>query len=131
MRPCTSAFLRMTLSLILICLVSGCIVFALGAGAAGGYAISKDELEGFTDKSLEQAWDSGLAVLKGQGGLLLEDKTRGRAEAAIGDAKVKFEAYQVTPKSVRIRVQARKFHSMFPDMKLAQRIYTLVVNELK
>ena len=27
---------------------SGCALFLLGAGAAGGYAISKDEIEGMT-----------------------------------------------------------------------------------
>ena len=111
--------------------LSGCVVLAVGAGAAGGYAISRDTIEGFTDKDSTVVWQAAQEVLKKQGMIELADKTAGKIQARIEDSEVKFETEQVTTKSVRIRVRARKFWNAFPDMHLAQRIYTLIINEIK
>lgn len=117
--------------ILLAVLLNGCVIFALGAGAAGGYAISRDTLEGFSDKSLDQVWNVGREVLGGQGLVTLEDKTHGRIEAKIDDSKVRLDISQVSPKSVRMQVKARKFSNMFPDMRLSERTFTLMMNELK
>ena len=111
--------------------VSGCVVLAVGAGAAGGYAISRDTIEGFTDKDFEHVWQVAMEVLKKQGMIELADKNSGKISVRIEDSEVKFESEQVTSRSVRIRVKARKYWNAFPAMHLAQRIYTLIVNEIK
>ncbi|HTL46442.1 MAG TPA: hypothetical protein VL688_00065 [Verrucomicrobiae bacterium] len=126
-----SSWKKLAVFFILPLFFNGCALFVLGAGAAGGYAISRDEIEGFSDKSADAVWSSALEVLTGQGAILLQDKQTGHLEAKVGGSEVKIEIFQVTPKSVRMRVQARKGYNLFPDMKLAQRIYTLLVNELK
>ena len=55
-------FHELILGASLLCFVfisSGCAVLAIGAGAAGGYAISKDEVEGFSDRKYAVVWDAG------------------------------------------------------------------------
>ncbi len=112
-------------------LCSGCIVLALGAGAAGGYAISKDEIEGFSDSSLTKTWQAAWNVLNREGAVQFADKDHAKIEAIVNDSKVNFSAEQVSQKSVRIRVQARKNMNLFPDIKLAQSLYSKITKELK
>ena len=118
----------------LLCLaltVSGCVVLALGAGAAGGYAISKDEIEGFTDKDYEHVWETSRQVLTDEGAIELDNKNSGRIEALVQNSKIKFSMETVAPKSIRVRVQARKAMNLFPDIKLAQSLYIKIMKRLK
>ena len=112
-------------------LCSGCIVLALSAGAAGGYAISKDEVEGFSDSSLVKVWQVGWEVLNREGAVQFADKDHVKIEAIVNDSKVSFQAEQVSPKSVRVQVKARKNMKLFPDIKLAQSLYLKIMKELK
>ena len=110
---------------------SGCIVLALGAGAAGGYAISKDEIEGFSDRSLEQTWRAAWKIFNQEGVVEMANKESAKIEALINESKVNFSAEQVSPKSVRFTIQARKSMNLFPDIKLAQNLYQKMIKELK
>src|SRR3989338_8116311 len=110
---------------------AGCIVLALGAGAAGGYAISKDEVEGFSDKSFERAWQAAWKVLHQRGLVELASKENGKIEALVEESKINVAIEQVSPKSVRVREQARKTMNLFPDIKLAQNLYEQITNQLK
>lgn len=112
-------------------LFSGCVVLALGAGAAGGYAITKDEIEGFTDRSMEKTWQAAWKVLNQEGVVEMADKEKGKIEALVDESKINFEVEQVSPKSARYRVKARKAMNLFPDMKLAQNLYQKITKELK
>lgn len=124
--------IRWTAILLLISLVcSGCIVLALSAGAAGGYAISKDEIEDFSDRSLEQVWQAGWDVLNQEGNVEFADKERAKIQAIVDESKVNFYAEKVSPKSVRFTVQARKAMNLFPNMKLAQTLHQKIVKELR
>src|SRR5689334_1788358 len=116
-----SSLRKLFLMVMLPAVFNGCALFVLGAGAAAGDSISQDEIEGFTDKPVDTVWRSALEVLSGQGAILLQDRERGRLEAKVGGSEVKIEIQQITTKSVRMRVQARRGYNMFPDMKLAQR----------
>lgn len=109
---------------------SGCVVLALGAGAAGGYAISKDEIEGFSDRSLEQTWRTAYEVFKKEGAIETADKEHAKIEALINESKVNFTAEQVSPKSVRFVIQARKAMNLFPDIKLAQDLHQKIRGKL-
>ena len=111
-------------------LCSGCVVLALGAGAAGGYAISKDEVEGFSERSLEQTWRAAYGLFNREGAVEAADKERAIIEAIIQDSKVKFTAEQVSPRSVRFVIQARKNMNLFPDIKLAQSLHQKMMKDL-
>ena len=110
---------------------SGCAVFLLGAGAAGGYAISKDEIEGHTDQSFEKTWNALVVVINSEGGITLKDKTTGKIEAQIKESDVKASLEQITPKTVRVRIKARKTKGVFPDIELAQELYTKLIKKIE
>lgn len=111
-------------------LMSGCAVLMIGtAGVAGGYAVSNDGIEGIKDLKYEKVWKAGEAVLSQQGRVEKRDEKHGTLIARIQDSTVRFELIQATPKSIIVRVRARRWRNMFPDMKLARRVYSMVGNE--
>ncbi len=110
---------------------SGCALFLLGTGAAGGYAISKDEIEGLTDSSYDKAWNASKQIIREEGAPTLEDRTHGKIEAVVGGSTVELNVAQVTAKTVRLRVKARKSKGLFPDIKLAQQLYTRIIKKVE
>jgi hypothetical protein len=110
---------------------SGCAIFLLGAGAAGGMAISKDSIEGTVDKPFDRVWNAGREVLKQEGFIRLENKPAGVMEAEVQKSQVKFEAQQITEKTVRLRVKARKTAKLMPNMDLANILYNKIFQKLK
>ncbi|MBL7130139.1 MAG: DUF3568 family protein [Candidatus Omnitrophica bacterium] len=108
---------------------SGCIFVVAGVGALGGYAISKDTIQGETDKTFESVWDASLRVLNILGTVSSEDKQKGMIEAEIDTSNTKVTIEQLTPKTVRLVVTARRF--LMPDITLAQKIYIKVIENAK
>jgi hypothetical protein len=109
---------------------SGCALFLLGAGAAGGYAISKDEIEGLMDNSYNKVWQAAREVIKKEGAITLESPNTGKLEAIVDNSTVNVSVEQATSNSVRLRVQARKTKGLFPDQELAQDLYTQITKKL-
>ncbi len=124
-------FLKLTVILLTagICF-SGCALFLLGAGAAGGYAISKDEIEGMTDTSYDKIWKATKDVLRADGVTTLEDRTHGLIKGLVDSSDVEARLDQVTSKTVRLRLKARKTKGVFPDIKLAQSLYTKIIKKV-
>jgi hypothetical protein len=109
---------------------SGCAYLFVGAiGAVGGYAISKDTIQGETDKSFDKVWNSALRVVNIMGTVATEVMQKGTVEAKIEGSEVKVIVDQLTPKTVRMRVSARKY--LMPNIKLAQRIYIKIIENAK
>lgn len=111
-------------------LSSGCAVFLVGAGAAGGYAIGKDEIEGFTDKKFDKAWDASRKVVGREGVILGENKTLGEIQAKVRETEVKAVLSRVSEKTVRIRIKARKGYRLLPDIATSQDLFTKILKEL-
>ena len=53
---------KFTVLIILCVALSGCAVVLVGAGAAGGYAIGKDYIQGETDKNFDRVYDSAINI---------------------------------------------------------------------
>lgn len=115
----------------LICclLFSGCIFIVAGVGVLGGYAISKDTIQGETDKNFLSIWDSSLDILKVMGLVYTEHKSKGTLEAKVNSSDVKIVIEELTVKTTRLRVSARKY--LFPDISLAQKIYIKVIENAR
>lgn len=115
--------------LALACLgLSGCAVFLVGAGAAGGYALSKDSVKNNFDLPRERVFSRGLDVAKQMGTVTLEDRKNGIIEAEIEGAVVKITVKQVTRESVELKVKARdKF--LVPKVEVAQKVYTKMIEK--
>lgn len=109
---------------------TGCALFLVGAGAAGGYAISKDEVEGYSDKTKSKVFDAAKTVLLAEGLIQVQDKEAGILEALVGESQVKVTLEQVSVKTVKIRVQGRKVKGLFPDIGLAQDVYGKIYRKI-
>lgn len=112
-------------------LFSGCAVFLLGAGAAGGYAISKDTVEGVVEKPLDRVYGASRDVLMREGFIRLEDKPHGAIEGEVKKSQVNIEVVQLTQNTVRIQVKARKGYKLIPDIDLANELYNKINQKIK
>ncbi|MDD5356472.1 MAG: hypothetical protein PHY56_08060 [Candidatus Omnitrophica bacterium] len=117
--------------LISFCLFySGCFYLFIGAvGAVGGYAVSDDAIQGDTDRGIDKVWSSALRVTNIMGAVDTEDRQKGTIEATVDVSKVKVSIEQLTPKTVRMRVSARRH--LLPNRKLAQKIYLKIIENAK
>ena len=112
-------------------LSSGCALFLVGAGVGGGIAISKDTIEGHFDKKLDQVWRASREVLMQEGFIRLEDKAHGAIDAEVRKSEVKIEILQISEKTVRIRVKARKGYRLLPNPDLANELYNKIYQKIK
>lgn len=115
----------------LVCcmLSSGCIFIVAGVGALGGYAISKDTIQGETERTRDSVWNTAKSVLNTMGSVITEDKRKGEFEADFSPSFVKVKIEELTPKTTRLRVSARKY--MFPNISLAQKIYIKIIEQAR
>lgn len=113
--------------------ISGCapilIGAAVGAGAVGGYAVSKDTIQTDLDKPYEAIWDSALSVSKGYGNMKYEDAAGGRIELEQGPLYIWIKLIRMTRATTRIKVSVRKYH--LPNMALAQEIFARIIQETR
>lgn len=110
---------------------SGCAPLIIGSavGAVGGYAISKDTIEGETDKSYNSLWDSALMVSRIRGQIKYEDRAKGYIELEAESSNVYIRLIRLTNATTRLRVKARKYH--LPNLTLAQDIFVKIMEQAK
>lgn len=111
--------------------ILGCAPLLIGAavGGVGCYAVSKDTVLGETDKSYDSVWDAVVTVSKIRGTIKHEDSGRGYLVLNADGSKVWIRLVRLTRSTVRLRIQARKFH--LPNLTLAQDIYTKIMEEAR
>jgi hypothetical protein len=108
---------------------SGCAVLLVGAGAVGGYAISKDSVRNVFDASRESLYDKSLAVVESMGAVKLADRTHGLIKADVQDVNVTVTIKPLTKKTVELKVKGRS-DFFLPKVDVAQEIYTKIVEGL-
>ena len=124
-------FLKLGAGLLCLALFSSCAIFLVGAGVGGGIAISRDTIEGHFDRKLEQVWKASREVLMQEGFIRLEDKPHGQIRAEVKKSEVKIETLQVSEKTVRIRVKARRGLKLLPNPDLANELYNKIFQKIK
>lgn len=109
----------------------GCWFLVGGAvGAAGAYVVGKDTIQGETDKSYNNLWNSALTVSRFRGTIKEEDSKRGYIELEADSSRVWIRLVRLTPATTRLKVSARnKLH--LPDIDLAQDIFVKIMEETK
>lgn len=117
--PCVLSFL------------SGCapLIVAGAVGAVGGYAVSKDTIQGETDKDFDRLWNSALTVARYRGTIKREESFKGYLEVEAESSKVYIRVIRLTRATTRLRVSARKYH--FPNLSLAQDIFVKIMEEAR
>ena len=122
--------LYLPLALFLFLNISGCWFIVGGAvGAAGAYVVSKDTIQGDTDKPYEALWNAALTVGKIRGIVRKEDAVKGTIEMEAESSKVWIKFIRLTEATTRIRISARKYH--MPNLTLAQDLYAKILEEVK
>lgn len=107
--------------------VAGCAPLIIGGaiGAVGAYAVSKDTIQGDTDKPYDELWDSAVAAAQSKGTLKQEDKSTGFIELTGNSGHAWIKLIRLTRSTVRVRISARKHH--LPNLELAQELYTKII----
>jgi hypothetical protein len=109
------------LALMLACsTLYGCAAVLVGAGVAGGIAISEDTGKLEVDTSFDRAWKIAYDTVKSMGAITKSDRDTGKIEAVVQESKVDVKIVPLTTRTVRIEVKARK--NLLPNMDLAMTI---------
>ena len=117
--------------LLLVCCVSltGCAWLVVGGiGAVGGYAVTRDTMQGEYDAKFSDAWKAAQTVCSTLGVITSRDTGSGVISATVDNAKVKVMLYQITPEAIRLKVKARK--GLFPRLGTAEKVFVKIVQHL-
>jgi len=127
MKKCFST----VLVLLILPFVCGCVPLIIGAaaGGLGAYAVSKDTVQGDSDKNFDLLWESAISVAKQYGIVQQENIQTGYIELTADSSKVWIRLIHLTQATTRIRISARKFH--FPNIELAQDLFVKIVSGVK
>ena len=109
--------------------LSGCALLLLGAGAAGGYAISKDSVKNTFQLSEEHVFRQSLAVAKELGTVKKQDPEYGVIEMAYGPANITITVKRLTRRLVELKVRSRN-QVLLPEMDRGQEVYTKILERL-
>lgn len=109
--------------------LSGCAAALVGAGVAGGYAISQDSVKNHYDHSQSRVYRSSLTVVKKMGEVMAEDSKKGLIRARVKEADVTITVKPLTSKTVELEVQARNKFKM-PAIDIAQEVYNEIDDRL-
>ena len=120
-----------TAFILLLAFSSGCAILLVGAGVGGGIAISRDTIEGNLDKKSDTIWNASRDVLMQEGFIRLENKPHGTFDAEVEKSQVNIEVKQITEKTVRIRVKARKGYKLIPNPHLANELYNKIYAKVR
>ncbi|MFA5038551.1 MAG: DUF3568 family protein [Candidatus Omnitrophota bacterium] len=116
------------LAVLPVCL-TGCVWLVVGGiGAVGGYAVTRDTIQGEYDAKFADAWKSAQTVCSTLGVVTTRDKNAGVMEASVDRAKVKVEITQITPEAIRLKVKARK--GIFPKIGIAEKVFVKIGQQL-
>ncbi len=116
----------------LMFLASGCtaaLIVAGGAGAVGGYSLSRDTVEGVVGKGSDELWDAAHTVVSIMGSSNEERRKTGDIDATIAGAHVTVNVLAVNLTTSKLRVKARKY--FLPRVGLAQEIFNKIMHQLE
>ena len=108
---------------------SGCAALLIGAGAAGGYAISKDSIKNHFDLSPDHVYRISRDVAGELGLVTTEDPRHGLIQADVQGSTVTITIKPVSEKTVELKVKARD-KIFLPKIEIAQTVYNKIVARL-
>lgn len=111
--------------------VLGCVPLVVGgaAGALGAYAVTKDTIQGETDKPYDALWNAANMVSRIRGKIKDEDSTKGYIELETESGHVWIRLIRLTRATTRLKISARKYH--LPNLDLAQDMFVKIMEEAK
>lgn len=118
---------RSLIAILVLLNIYGCAAFIVGGavGALGAYAVSKDTIQGDTDKPYDTVWNATVRVLKARSTIQKEDMSRGYIEAEDAANRIYIRLIHLTRTTVRLRVSVRKHH--LPNIESAQDLFVRII----
>lgn len=110
--------------------LTGCAVLLVGAGAAGGYAISKDSIRSHFDMAPGIIYQESRRVMGERGLVTLEDEHRGLIKAQVEGATVTITVKRISERTTELKVKARD-NLLLPKVEVAQAIYNEILTGLR
>lgn len=110
--------------------LSGCAAALVGAGAAGGYALSKDYVKNHYDRSKERIFKVSVDVVKKMGEVTLKDPDQGLIKGKVSDTDVTVTVKPLTKETTELIVEARNKFKM-PAIEVAQKVYDAIDDRLQ
>ena len=109
----------------------GCVMMFVGAGAAGGYAIGRDYVQGDVENDFDTMYDAAARISEKIG--VIESKysnnSVGRIRASVDTSSLYITVERLTRHAVRLKVKSRK--NLLPNLDLAQKTYTNILEEVR
>ena len=109
--------------------LSGCAVLLVGAGAAGGYAVSRDSIKNTFDHPASHLYQVSREVIGDLGFVTVEDERRGLIQATVGGVTVTITITPASEHKTELTVKARN-KLLMPKIKVAQDVYNRILNRL-
>lgn len=122
---------KLSILAVLCVALSGCAVVLVGAGAAGGYAVGKDYIQGETDKDFDRVYNSAINIADIMGAVesKFSNPSLGKIKAKVEASSLDIDIERLTQKTVRLKVRSRK--NLMPNIELAQKVYTKILQNAK
>ena len=108
---------------------AGCAPILIGAGAVGGYAISKDSISNSFDLSFAHVYQTSHDVIGRLGLITQADEQRGMIKATVPGGNVTININRLTARTVQLKVKARN-DILLPKVDVAQSVYNQIVEKL-
>ncbi len=109
--------------------LSGCALMLVSAGAAGGYAVSRDSIKNYFDMPVSQVYRASREVIGEMGLVTMEDQRRGRIKATVLGDEVTVTVTPISEKTVELKVKARK-NFLIPAIDTAQAVHNKIRERL-
>ena len=116
------------LAVLAVCL-SGCAALLVGAGAAGGYAVSRDSIKNTFDHSVSRLYQVSREVIGDLGFVTMEDERRGLIQATVQGVTVTVTVTPTSEHKTALEVKARN-KLLMPKIKMAQDVYNRILDHL-
>ncbi len=116
----------LSVGLMMLC---GCAPILVGAGAVGGYAISRDTIKNTFDLEASHVYRVSREVVGELGLIVGEDQAHGRIQADVQGTKVTVTVSPVSERSVELKVSARR-NVIFPKVDIANTVYNRIAGRL-
>ena len=110
--------------------LSGCapLLVGIALGGATVYAVSKDTIQGDTEKDYEGLWEASMNVAGTYGMIKTEDKNTGYIYVEGPSGRIWIHLIKLTRTATRIKISARnKLH--LPDMTKAQEVFVKIMEQ--
>jgi hypothetical protein len=103
----------------------------VGAGAAGGYALGRDYIQGEADKDFERVYSCAVSIVEIMG--IVQSKfsspSIAKIKARVDTSSLEIIIERLTRQTVRLKVKSRK--NMMPNLELAQRVYNNILQHCR